>query len=30
MSYYISPDTAHEWPGWRRSFHQFTPLFQNP
>lgn len=27
---YVSPDTAHEWQTWRRSFHQFSPLiFQN-
>ena len=24
--YYESPDTAHEWQTWRRSFHQFAPL----
>ncbi|MGA2542562.1 MAG: alpha/beta hydrolase-fold protein [Verrucomicrobiota bacterium] len=30
MSYYISPDTAHEWQTWRRSFYQFAPLlFRN-
>lgn len=27
---YISPDTAHDWITWRRSFYQFAPLiFQN-
>ncbi len=27
---YISPDTAHEWQTWRRSFHQFAQhLFKN-
>lgn len=27
---YVSPDTAHEWQTWRRSFYQFAPLlFQN-
>ncbi|MBN2163391.1 MAG: hypothetical protein JW713_10640 [Pontiellaceae bacterium] len=27
---YISPDTAHEWQTWRRSFHQFAQLlFRN-
>jgi enterochelin esterase-like enzyme len=31
LTCYISPDTAHEWQSWRRSFHQFAPLlFQNP
>ncbi|MEN6306176.1 MAG: alpha/beta hydrolase-fold protein, partial [Anaerohalosphaeraceae bacterium] len=23
---YVSPDTAHEWQTWRRSFYQFAPL----
>jgi enterochelin esterase-like enzyme len=31
MTYYISPDTAHEWQTWRRSFHEFAPLlFKSP
>lgn len=25
-AFYISPDTAHEWQTWRRSFYQFAPL----
>ena len=30
MTYYISPETAHEWQSWRRSFYQFAPLlFKN-
>lgn len=24
--YYESPETAHEWPTWRRSLYQFAPL----
>jgi enterochelin esterase-like enzyme len=29
-AFYVSPDTAHEFLTWRRSFHQFAPLlFQN-
>lgn len=28
--FYISPQTAHEWQSWRRSFHRFAPLlFKN-
>jgi enterochelin esterase-like enzyme len=28
--YYVSPETAHEWLTWRRSFHEFAPrLFQD-
>lgn len=27
---YISPDTAHEWQTWRRSFYQFAPLLFRP
>jgi len=30
LTCYISPDTAHEWQSWRRSFYQFAPLlFKN-
>lgn len=25
-AFYVSPDTAHEWQTWRRSFYQFAPL----
>src|SRR4051795_2052929 len=25
-TFYVSPDTAHEWQTWRRSLHQFAPL----
>jgi enterochelin esterase family protein len=25
-TYYVSPDTAHEWQSWRRSLYQFAPL----
>lgn len=25
-SYYVSPDTAHEWQTWRRSLHEFLPM----
>jgi enterochelin esterase family protein len=25
-TYYVSPDTAHEWQTWRRSLHEFAPL----
>jgi enterochelin esterase-like enzyme len=25
-TYYVSPDTAHEWQTWRRSLFQFAPL----
>jgi enterochelin esterase-like enzyme len=25
-TYYVSPETAHEWQTWRRSLHQFAPL----
>ncbi|MGE4285950.1 MAG: alpha/beta hydrolase [Phycisphaerae bacterium] len=25
-AFYVSPDTAHEWQTWRRSFHQFAQL----
>jgi alpha-N-arabinofuranosidase len=25
-SFYVSPDTAHEWQSWRRSLYQFAPL----
>jgi len=29
-SFYVSPDTAHEWQSWRRSLREFAPLlFQN-
>jgi len=26
VSYYVSPDTAHEWMTWRRSIHEFLPI----
>jgi enterochelin esterase family protein len=25
-TFYVSPDTAHEWQTWRRSLYQFAPL----
>lgn len=25
-SWYVSPETAHEWQSWRRSLHEFAPL----
>jgi enterochelin esterase-like enzyme len=25
-TFYVSPDTAHEWQTWRRSLHEFAPL----
>jgi enterochelin esterase family protein len=27
--FYVSPQTAHEWQSWRRSFYQFAPLLFN-
>jgi enterochelin esterase family protein len=25
-TFYVSPETAHEWQSWRRSLHEFAPL----
>ncbi|MFO1477236.1 MAG: alpha/beta hydrolase-fold protein [Verrucomicrobiota bacterium] len=30
LTIYISPETAHEWQTWRRSFHEFAPLLFKP
>ncbi|MGN6133016.1 MAG: alpha/beta hydrolase-fold protein [Aureliella sp.] len=28
-TFYVSPETAHEWQSWRRSLHEFAPLLFN-